>query len=133
MTIKETCLYVKNVPRSAKFYSWLLAANPIGFDKDRHVFFRLGKSVLLCFNAKATKKEGILPAHGSFGPTHLAFEVSRRKYLAEKRRIGRKTKILHEHQWGPRTRCFYFRDPDGNLLEMIEPGFWESMKPAKIG
>ena len=131
MLIKETGIYVRDVARSVRFYGGVMGFTLIGLAPKRHAFFRVGKAVLLCFNAKETRKRGIFPWHGARGSSHVAFEVSRKEYGPIKRRLGRKVKIIHEQQWGPKTRSFYFRDPDGNLLEIIEPGFWETLGPIE--
>jgi len=47
----------------------------IGFVENRHIFFRAGSSVLLCFNPETTKKEERLPPHFGTGQLHFAFEA----------------------------------------------------------
>jgi catechol 2,3-dioxygenase-like lactoylglutathione lyase family enzyme len=123
---KETCLYVKDLERTREFYTNKLGLPLISFVKNRHVFFRAGRSVLLCFIADETKKEMGLPSHGAEGSIHFAFEVSRDEYtnsLEQVKEAG--IKILHEHSWKSQLRSFYFHDPDGHLIEVIEQGIWE--------
>lgn len=58
-------------------------------------------------------------------PTHFAFAVStddtepwRRKLESERVAIERVV------TWPTGAKSVYFRDPDGNLAELISPGFW---------
>ncbi len=123
--IKETCLYVKDLQRTRAFYEGILDFEVIAEVQGRHVFFRVGKDVLLCFIAESTKKEEKLPWHGAQGSMHVAFEVASEDYEALKARLKeRGVKILQEVQWR-KGRSFYFRDPDGHLLEIVEPQIWE--------
>ena len=124
--IKETCIYVTNLQRTKEFYSHRLGLAVLSFVEGRHVFFRAGESVLLCFIAEKTLEEKELPPHGAQGSIHFAFEVEKNVYDATLLKI--KTtgiNILHEQTWKMGLRSFYFHDPDGHLLEIIEEGIWE--------
>ena len=126
LSIKETCIYVKDLQRTKQFYCDKLGLALISLVKDRHVFFKAGSSVLLCFLANETMKETILPPHGAEGSVHFAFEVTREEYAkAFHDIVGTGIEILHEHRWKGGLRSFYFHDPDLNLLEIIEQGLWE--------
>ncbi len=78
--IKETCIYITDLARTNDFYSEKLGLELIAIVKDRHIFFRAGESVLLCFIAAKTEKETELPPHGARGNIHFAFEVEKKKY-----------------------------------------------------
>ena len=126
LSIKETCIYVKDLERTKDFYTNKLGLPLISLAKNRHVFFKAGNSVLLCFIAPETEKEKELPPHGAYGVIHFAFEVSEEEYqmaLLQIKNSG--IDILHEHLWKNKIRSFYFHDPDGNLVEIIEQGLWE--------
>jgi catechol 2,3-dioxygenase-like lactoylglutathione lyase family enzyme len=124
--IKETCIYVSDLNRTKEFYSGILELPLISLVVDRHVFFRAGDSVLLCFIAEQTKKEKELPPHGASGPVHFAFETDRDDYAAALTQIKNAgVEILHEHEWKGGRHSFYFHDPDKNLVEIIEEGIWE--------
>jgi catechol 2,3-dioxygenase-like lactoylglutathione lyase family enzyme len=123
--IKETCIYVKDLTVTKDFYHGKLGLPVISQVDGRHIFFRAGESVLLCFIAAQTEKEALLPPHGASGSIHFAFEVSKDEYasvLAAMRENG--IPILHEHIWKETLHSFYFHDPDGNLIEVIEEGSW---------
>lgn len=126
LSIKETCLYVKDLGRTKDFYSNRLGLPLISLVENRHVFFRAGSSVLLCFIAEETEKETTLPPHGATGAIHFALGVSREEYphaLSEVKNAG--IEIVHQHKWKNGLRSFYFYDPDGNVVEIIEQGLWE--------
>jgi catechol 2,3-dioxygenase-like lactoylglutathione lyase family enzyme len=123
--VKETCIYVTDLQRTKEFYSAQLGLPLISLVPGRHVFFRAGDSVLLCFIADKTIKETELPPHGASGSIHFAFEVTRDEYdvaLQQVQNAG--ITILHHHTWKERLRSFYFYDPDKNLVEVIEEGVW---------
>lgn len=124
--IKETCLYVKDLAESKRFYGEKLGFKTIGEVKDRNVFFRAGASVLLCFNPEASKKGGTLPPHFGGGQLHLAFEVSKEEYQPWKEKVAALgVEIEQEFDWGGGFLSFYFRDPDEHLLEVVMEGMWE--------
>ena len=123
--IKETCLYVTELERTRQFYQGKLGLNVIGEVKGRHIFFRAGASVLLCFVPEVSKKKGKLPPHFGSGQLHLAFEVTREEYEGWKEKIQRSgIPIEQEYDWGRGFKSFYFRDPDQHLLEVVMEGMW---------
>lgn len=125
-SIKETCIYVKDLERTRDFYTTKIGLLLISFVKGRHVFFKAGSSVLLCFIAEETQKEKQLPPHGATGSIHFAFQVRKEDYPAALDQIKNAgILVLHEHVWENNLRSFYFHDPDNNLVEIIEEGLWE--------
>jgi catechol 2,3-dioxygenase-like lactoylglutathione lyase family enzyme len=124
--IKETCLYVSDLDRTRAFYADLLGFEMIGHVPGRHVFFRVGQSVLLCFLPEVTAQETRLPPHFGSGQLHVAFECEKGAYdlrKAEIEQLG--IPILQEYTWPNDVRSFYFHDPDLHLLEVVEPGLWD--------
>ncbi len=127
--IKETCLYVADLPRTKAFYNGKLGFEIIGEVEGRHVFFRAGESVLLCFISEASKQGGHLPPHFGSGQLHLAFEVSKAAYQSWKDTVEKlNIAIEQEYDWGGGYLSFYFRDPDKHLLEIVMQGMWERGK-----
>ncbi|WP_207496682.1 VOC family protein [Aridibaculum aurantiacum] len=124
--IKETCLYVKDLEATRQFYHGKLGLPMISLVEGRHVFFRAGSSVLLCFIAAKTEQEKILPPHGASGVIHFAFEVAKADYAATLSELQQQhVKIVHEHEWPNGVRSCYFNDPDGHLVEIVEAGLWD--------
>ncbi|WP_018477247.1 VOC family protein [Pontibacter roseus] len=127
--IKETCLYVTDLNRCREFYQGKLGLDVIGEVKGRHIFFRAGASVLLCFVPEVSKKGGSLPPHFGSGQLHLAFEVAPTAYEGWKVKVKDSgISIEQEYDWGGGFLSFYFRDPDEHLLEVVMEGMWERGK-----
>src|SRR5215203_2401634 len=98
--IKETCIYVSDLEQTKAFYTNKLELPLISLVKDRHVFFRAGESVLLCFIAAQTEQEKELPPHGARGSVHFAFEVPKEDYPAALQKVRNASiTVLHEQQW----------------------------------
>ena len=122
--ILETVLYVADVDRAERFYCDVMGLTQIGKEPGRHVFFRVGSGVLLLFRAQTTRQAGNLPPHGADGEIHVCFTTSPAEYERWKRRIQEHgIAILQETEWA-QGRSFYFRDPDGNLLELANADIW---------
>src|SRR3990170_6176032 len=116
--VKETCLYVNDLERIRKFYHEILELPIINYEPGKHIFFRLGSSVLLCFNPEDSKTKVTPPPHYGGGKQHVAFEVSN----YDKAKIEIKAKgltIIDEVTWKSGAESFYFEDPEGNILEIL--------------
>jgi catechol 2,3-dioxygenase-like lactoylglutathione lyase family enzyme len=124
--IKETSLYVHNLELIRHFYEGKLGLQVISYSDNRHVFFRAGKSVLLCFIPEATQKESTLPPHFGRGNQHIAFEVVHEEYTHWQENLKAKNvEIIHEQEWKNGLQSFYFKDPEENLIEIVPEGIWE--------
>lgn len=124
--VKESCLYITNLESCKAFYHQVLGFDIISMKAGRHIFFRAGSSVLLCFIAEATKNEKVLPPHYASGKQHIAFEVPAQEYENWKQKIaGAGIAITHCQQWKDKLESFYFEDPEGHVLEIVPPGIWE--------
>jgi len=122
--ILETVLYVADLDRAERFYRDVMGLKQIGKESDRHVFFRVGTGVLLLFYAERTRRSSTLPPHGADGEIHVCFTVAPDEYDAWRRRVrDRQVAVQKEITW-PVGRSFYFRDPDGNLLELADADIW---------
>jgi catechol 2,3-dioxygenase-like lactoylglutathione lyase family enzyme len=125
-TLVETALYGQDLVSMEAFYRDVLQLSVMGREEGRHVFFRAGPgSMLLIFNPVTTLRGDILPAHGATGSGHVALGI-RADTLAEWRQwlAGRGVAIEKEVNWPRGSTSLYFRDPAGNLVELLTPGLW---------
>ncbi|WNJ16589.1 VOC family protein [Pontibacter sp. G13] len=124
--IKETCLYVKDLEATEAFYHGKLGLPVIGKRPGAHVFFRAGSSVLLCFNPDDSKTKTALPPHWGSGALHMAFECQTEDYEAWKAKLAeQEIPIVQEYTWFENCRSCYFNDPDGHVIEIVQPGLWD--------
>lgn len=102
--------------------NWSDRANP-GCNRNR---FRVGNSnVLLAFLAESTLKGDQLPAHGAKGPGHFALGIDGGDLDDWRQRLMAKSVgIEKEVEWPRGGKSIYFRDPAGNLVELVTPGIW---------
>lgn len=127
--IIETSIYSSNLKEMKNFYIDILGLDFVAEEKERHVFLKAGKSMLLIFNPYNTLNDinDIFPSHGAISPPsiiHIAFEIKKDdyekcKYLLEKNKIN----IEKEIEFG-NNKSIYFRDPVGNLVELITANAW---------
>ncbi|NHT74546.1 glyoxalase/bleomycin resistance/extradiol dioxygenase family protein [Rhizobiaceae bacterium CRRU44] len=128
--ILETALYASDLDAADRFYGEVLGLERIARVDGRHLFFRCGQGVLLIFNPTETLKPTEAPAlpvpvHGTTGPGHVCFRVSRDNLTSLQERLATDGVMIEsEITWPTGARSFYFRDPAGNSLECAEPGLW---------
>ncbi|WP_209316603.1 VOC family protein [Pseudoroseicyclus tamaricis] len=129
--ILEAALYVDDLEAAAAFYGGTLGLEEITRVEGRHVFFRCGASVLLCFIAAATEQPPApdarlpVPPHGARGPGHVCFsaEAAELDRLAEALPAAG-VAIEADFHWPHGPRSIYVRDPAGNSVEFAEPALW---------
>ena len=92
-----------------------------------------GRSVLLLFPEGGTAEpfpvpggSGVIPPHGgSRGGYHFAFSIAAEDVESRRGRLESEGVAVESVVTWPRgAKSLYFRDPDGNLAELISPGFW---------
>ncbi len=127
----ESALYTTDLAAADEFYGTILGLEPVGQVAGRHVFFRVGDSVLLIFNPEATARPARpdsalpVPAHGASGPGHYCFTVAARDLDAWRRHLeAAGVAIEADFGWPNGARSIYVRDPAGNSVEFAEPGLW---------
>jgi catechol 2,3-dioxygenase-like lactoylglutathione lyase family enzyme len=128
--ILETALYVADPEKSAAFYGRLFGF-PRLLESERLIALDVaGRNVLLLFRQGATGEafdtgSGVIPAHPGNAPTHFAFAISAADYEPWKTRLQAEGVVIDsEVTWPCGSRSLYFRDLDGNIAELITPGFW---------
>lgn len=125
--VMETSLYVSDLERAAAFYGDTLGLRMIGeFDRQRGIAFRVGPSILLLFRADVTRQPGEVPSHGCSGQGHAAFRVAPERIPVWRERLrARGVAIEKEVVFGEdNPPSLYFRDPDGNSLEIAVAAIW---------
>ncbi len=126
----ETCLYVDDLDRAARFYEQVLGLMALTADARFRAYDVGGKSVLLLFRRGATLETvhlpgGTIPPHDGRGPLHMAFAIAADAlpHWVERLRRG-DVAIEGRTEWSRGGHSIYFRDPDGHLLELATPGLW---------
>ena len=128
--IIETCIYSPDLGVMKDFYVHRLGLDLVSEEVGRHVFLKVGKSMLLIFNPENTRisTNSILPTHGAMAPPssiHFALEIEQAEYEAAKNYlIQNEIAIEKEVSWGRGGKSMYFRDPVFNLVEIITKGHW---------
>jgi len=128
--VLETSLYVTDLDRAVAFYENVLGLRQITddyFGRGRGAALQVGSgaSVLLLFRADITCHDGSLPPHGSSGPGHVAFHVQPDALPAWRERLLQHcVAIEREFAFGDNPPSIYFRDPDGNSLELAVSDIW---------
>jgi catechol 2,3-dioxygenase-like lactoylglutathione lyase family enzyme len=126
LQIKETCLYCRDLDKAKMFYEGVLGLSVINYQPGKHLFLRVGNSVLLIFNPDDSKLKKSLPAHFASGPQHFAFEVKPGAYMTHKKEIESKgITVIETVTWKNGQESFYFNDPEGNVLEIVPEGIWD--------
>ncbi len=129
--ILEAALYVDDLDAAEDFYGELLGLEKIQRVTDRHVFFRIGGSVLLIFNADESEKppgnpDLPVPPHGARGPGHVCLVLTRDEIAAmRKHLLNWNIPVDAEFDWPNGARSLYVRDPAGNSVEFSEGHLWD--------
>lgn len=121
----ETGIYADDLEKAEAFYREVLGLDVLTKEPGRHVFFRVGNSVLLVFHPAGTLKGGLLPPHGTQGPGHFALGIpteSLDEWRDHLRDHG--IEIEKEVEWPRGGKSLYFRDPAGNSVELVTRGLW---------
>ncbi len=129
--VLETALYVDDLLVAEEFYSSVLGLEKHSIDPERHLFFYCGAGMLLLFKKGATDHGGltigggVIPAHGTVGPGHMAFKIWASELESWTARLAAKNVPLEtEIIWPQGGHSLYFRDPSGNSLELATPQLW---------
>ncbi|MEX0307685.1 MAG: VOC family protein [Ruegeria sp.] len=129
--ILEAALYVDDLDAAEDFYGQILGLEKIQRVTDRHVFYRIGESVLLLFNADETEKppgnpDLPVPPHGARGPGHICVVLTRDEItVMRKHLLDWNIPVDAEFDWPNGARSLYVRDPAGNSVEFSEGRLWD--------
>jgi catechol-2,3-dioxygenase len=68
---------------------------------------------------------GFIPPHGAIGAAHLCFAIPAGELTAWEAHLSRHGLDIESRiAWQRGSTSLYFRDPDGNSLEVATPGLW---------
>ncbi len=130
--VLETCLCVKDVERSARFYETLFGFPRMDSNERLCAFDAGAGSVFLLFREGGTNEPvvtagGVIPPHGGSGDLHLAFAIRAEDFAGwEERLVKEGIAIESRVRWDRGGNSLYFRDPDHHLVELATPGIWPS-------
>lgn len=134
--VAEAVLYVDDLAAATHFYRELLDL-PLTLSFDDASFLQTGPhSTLILFDrAKLAARQSEIPHHGTTGQGHVALAVPHSSLEGWRGRLRQHgVAIEHEQTWPRGTHSIYFRDPDGNSIELIDarhyPGMWQEINPA---
>ena len=129
--VLETALVVEDVARAARFYCDLFGFEVL-VESDRLCAINVKPGqVLLLFRRGGSLDDiqlpgGLLPGGmDAQGRGHMAFAISP-EHLDQWRQWLEQNSVAIEStlRWERGGTSLYFRDPDGNLLELATPGVW---------
>jgi catechol 2,3-dioxygenase-like lactoylglutathione lyase family enzyme len=127
----ETCLYAEDLDRLARFYEELFGWKPMAGDERFRGFGVNRGSVLLLFRKGATRQDfttprGVIPAHDGVPGGHIGLAIAATDWEPWKRRLAELSITIESVvNWPRGGHSLYFRDPEGNLVELATPGLWD--------
>nr|WP_306116604.1 MULTISPECIES: VOC family protein [unclassified Roseovarius] len=127
----EAALYVDDLPAAEHFYGTILGLDTVARVEGRHVFYRVGDTILLIFDPAATRigsdnAQLPVPGHGAMGQGHFCFAAEAAEITAWRDWLETaEIPIEADFHWPNGARSIYFRDPAGNSLEFAEPRLWD--------
>lgn len=128
--ILETSLYVDDLPRARNFYQTVFGFETFFVDPRMCAMGVPDGQVLLLFLRGATDSPapvngGFIPPHRGDGHLHLCFAIPLGELAAwEAHLLALDIAVESRLRWAKGGTSLYFRDPDGNSLEVATPGLW---------
>ncbi len=127
----ETSLFVDDLERSLDFYQTIFGFQKIEEAPGRLIALSVAdRQVLLLGKKGASAKPsvtpgGTIPPCDGTGQWHMAFSIPASELQAWEAWLEEKgVTIESKVTWERGGTSFYFRDPDGHLLELGTPGLW---------
>lgn len=129
--VLETALVVENVKRAARFYGEIFGFSVL-LQNERLCSLNVKpKQVLLLFQRGGSLEDlqlpgGVLPGGmDAQGRGHMAFAIEEKELEAWRGWLQQNSVSIESTvRWERGGTSLYFRDPDGNLLELATPGVW---------
>ena len=128
--IVETGLIVADVARSVDFYTRVFGLKVMFRDFRMAALDVAPGQALLLFLAGSSEHGsnvpgGHIPGFDATGRSHFAFSIAAATLDAWRDRLAAEEVAVESTVTWPRGAVsLYFRDPDGNLGELVTPGLW---------
>ena len=129
--ILETALVVEDVARATRFYQHVFGLEVMAQSERLCSLSVKPAQVLLLFRRGGSLHDiqlpgGLLPGGvDAQGRGHMAFAIAAEQLEVWRRWLEQNAVAIESTvQWERGGTSLYFRDPDGNLLELATPGVW---------
>jgi len=129
--VLETSLYVDDLDRAQAFYRRLFGFEPFMHDGRMSALGVPGSQLLLLFKRGSTDEPApapsgaFIPPHRGEGGLHVCFAIPFGELAAWERHLAREGVAIESRiRWPRGGTSLYFRDPDGNSIEVATPGLW---------
>ncbi len=128
--IVETGLIVADVDRAVDFYARVFGLRVMFRDFRMAALDVAPGQTLLMFLAGSSGNGsrvpgGFVPGFDASGRSHFAFAIAAESLDAWRDKLAaERVEIESEVRWPRGAISLYFRDPDGNLGELVTPGLW---------
>jgi catechol 2,3-dioxygenase-like lactoylglutathione lyase family enzyme len=125
--LSEAAIYTSDLAAAKRFYHDVLGLEIISRMESRGISFRCRETVLLVFDPERTRiSDAGVPTHGATGEGHIAFATEEMELAAWREHLRTHgVAIEAEVQWSDGLRSLYFRDPAGNVVELVPPRLWD--------
>ncbi len=137
--ILESVIYCSDLVAARGFYEGVVGLRLFVTEPDRHLFYRVGDSMLLIFNPQKTQSVvssvngQAIPLHGAEGASHFAFAVEADEMMAVKANLQQHAiEIEAEIDWPNGAHSIYCRDPAGNSVEFATRSLWFHNSDATV-
>jgi catechol 2,3-dioxygenase-like lactoylglutathione lyase family enzyme len=131
--VLEIALYVEDMGRAVEFYRrvFRFAVLAKSTEPDRLTALDVGKTQVLLLSKKGASVEAVATPGGKIPPcdgggnSHLAFPIETSELKDWEEWLAENGVVIESTvRWDRGGQSLYFRDPDGNLLELATPGVW---------
>ena len=128
--IVETGLIVADVDRAVDFYARVFGLRVMFRDFRMAALDVVPGQALLVFLAGSSTEGsdvpgGHIPGFDAAGRSHFAFSIRAETLDAWREHLAKEDVTIESTVTWPRGAIsLYFRDPDGNLGELVTPGLW---------
>jgi catechol 2,3-dioxygenase-like lactoylglutathione lyase family enzyme len=129
--VLETSLYVDDLDRACAFYQRLFGFETFVHDDRMCALGIPAAQVLLLFKRGSTGAPapapggGVIPPHHGEGALHMCLAIPFGELAAWEQFLSRAGVPIESRVHWPRGgTSLYFRDPDGNSIELATPGLW---------